>query len=453
MRLLILVIISLAAAAAIGLISLDDPGLMVLSYGKHSVELPLVLALLLIAVGFAILYLVFNFLFAIFRAPKKAKAWNEARQNKNAQDDTLKGYARLIEGDWAHGEKELLKRMPYCKTPMLNYLGAAYAAQQQQDYRRRDEYLSLAEDVDPRNRLAVDISRARMLTQAGQFDEARKLLAEMHQHAPLNRTVLRLKADISQRTEDWEELQKLIPKLEKTRALPEEQVLALEVAVREAGLNRSLPDVQSTPTIGQYYSLPRKRKKNARIAAVYARKLIEEGELASAENVIRDAIKNNWDSELVYLYGKTRLENISRQLKLANSWLAEHEDDPNVNLTLARLNCAAGQHDTARIFYNTAIELGAGDEAYLELGQFYEDEGNLKSALAYYKRGVSASAQGHPAGVVGLPQPGALESVITPGASEVALTSTTAEASEALISESPAELVEDVEVIEHKPRG
>ena len=104
MRLLILVIISLAAAAAIGLISLDDPGLMVLSYGKHSVELPLVLALLLVAVGFAILYLVLNFLFAIFRAPKKARAWNEARQNKNAQDDTLYGYARLIEGDWAEGE-------------------------------------------------------------------------------------------------------------------------------------------------------------------------------------------------------------------------------------------------------------------------------------------------------------------------------------------------------------
>ena len=152
MRLLILVVVSLAAAAAIGLISLEQPGLMVVSYGKHSLELPLVLALLFIAVAFALLYLLFNFLFALLRAPKRAKAWNEARQNKKAQDDTLRGYARLIEGDWAHGEKELLRRMPYCKTPMLNYLGAAYAAQQQHDFRRRDEYLSLAEGIDPRNR-------------------------------------------------------------------------------------------------------------------------------------------------------------------------------------------------------------------------------------------------------------------------------------------------------------
>lgn len=455
MRLLILVVISLAAAATIGLISLEQPGLMVVSYGNHSVELPLVLALLFIAVAFALLYLLFNFLFAMLQAPKKARAWNQARQNKKAQDDTLRGYARLIEGDWAHGEKDLLKRMPYCNTPMLNYLGAAYAAQQQQDFRRRDEYLSLAEGIDPRNKLAVNISRARMLTQAGQFEEAKALLGEMmHQRSSQNRTILKLKADVYQRTGDWEELEKLLPMLEKTGALPRDQVLALEVGMREAELNSVQPDVHSTPTIGRYHGLPRKRKKNPRVAAVYARKLIDEGELASAENLIRDAIKKNWDSELAYLYGKTRIENLSRQLSLAGTWLPDHEQDPNVNLTLARLNYAAGQIDKARVFYNRAIETGAGEEAYLELGQFYEDEGNLKTALVYYKRGVKASIRetGAPA-ATDLPQPGSLESVVTPGSTDIALPATGVEAAETPISESAAELIEDVEVIEHKPRS
>ena len=446
MKMLIVIILALAAATTIGLVSLDNPGLMVVSYGAHSLEMPLVLALLFIAAAFAILYLVFNFLFGVFRAPKKAKAWNQQRQNKNAQNDTLRGYARLIEGDWVQGEKDLIKRLGHCKTPMLNYLGAAYAAQQQQNYVKRDEYLAEAEKIDPANRMAIDISRARMLSQAGEFERARDLLSDMHELAPANKTILRLMTDVCKQTEDWESVNRLLPRLEKTKALPDEQLVALEVDVRAASLNQAVPDEENPSTLAQYEKLAGKRKKDAHMAAMYARKLIEEGELSAAESVVRRAIKKNWSSELAGLYGQTRIENLRKQIALATTWLAEHEQDAYVNLTLARLNYAYGQIDKARVYYNMAIELGAGDEAYFELGQFYEDEGNHKTALSYYKRGVEASIKGGQPSLAATPEVNSMESIVTPGSADITLVAD--EGGQPQLHEEAA--VEDAQLIEHK---
>lgn len=453
MKLLIVVILSLAAATTIGLVSLDSPpGIMLVSYGSHSWEMPLVLALLFIAVGFALLYLVFNFLFGVLRTPRKARAWNERRQNRNAQDDTLRGYARLIEGEWAQGEKDLVKRLNHCKTPMLNYLGAAHAAQQQLNYEQRDKYLAEAEKIDPKNRMAIDISRARMLTQEGDFERARALLSEMQELAPANKTILRLIADVYKRTEDWEGLNLLLPRLEKTKALPEDQIVSLEVAVRAARLNTALPDVQNPSTLTQYQKLPGKRKKQAQIAAMYASRLVEEGDLSAAEHVVRKAIKKNWSSELAGLYGKTRIDNLRSQILLATSWLADHQNDVNVNLTLARLNLAYGQQDKARVYYNLAIELGACEEAYLELGKFYEEEGNHKTALAYYKRGIEASIgeEGRePQIAQQVSDTKSLESIVTPGSSDMnQVTMDQPQTELAKLREEPE--IQDVTVIEHK---
>jgi len=452
---LIVIILALAAATTIGLISADDPGLMVLSYGKHSLELPLMLALLLIAIAFAILYLVFNFLFSALRAPKKAKKWNQQRQNKNAQNDTLRGYARLIEGDWAQGEKALVKRLPHCKTPMLNYLGAAYAAQQQHNYEQRDEYLATAEKIDPANRMAIDITRARMLTQAGDYEKARTLLTDMQRQAPTNKSILRLLADVCRQTGDWASARDLLPRLEKTKALPEDQLLALEVAIRASDLSEAVPDQPQSSTLAQYKRLSGKRKKNAEMAALYARQLIKEGDLATAEEVVRKAIKKQWSSELAGLYGLTRIENIRRQVNIAESWLPEHEGDPNLSLTLARLYVAYEQHEKARLYYNQAVEQGAGEEAYFELGQFYEDEGNHKTALAYYKQGIRGSISEQTAELPSLAvdKGELLGSVVTPGAeaqaTDEAVAVVAAESAKVVASGSEKD-VEDAQIIEHK---
>jgi len=237
--------------------------------------------------------------------------------------------------------------------------------------------------------------------------------------------------------------------------MPAEQIIALEVEVRAAGLNNALPDARNPSTLRQYEKLPGKRKKDAQMAAMFAARMIDEGDLKSAEHVVRKAIKKHWTSELAGLYGKTRIDNQRSQIALATSWLADHKQDANVSLTLARLNLVHEQLDKARVYYNMAIELGAGEEAYLELGQYYENEGNHKTALAYYKRGIEASLED----VKGLAverdtaelEVKSLESIVTPGSTDITMVADNASLEKKLLSkvDDAPEIIE-AQIIEHK---
>lgn len=450
MKILLIVIAVLVIGIWFGHASLNDPGLITIAREPYLIEMPLALFVLGAVAAFAVLYLLASYLFSIFRAPKKVAQWNKERQSKNAQNDTLRGYARLIEGDWDAGEKDLTKRLDHCKTPWLNYLGAAYAAQQQQDYVKRDKYLDMAESSDPANRMAVDLTRARMLAQAGDYGNAKNLLESMHELAPANKSVLRLMSDVYKNTQDWQSLSGLLPKLEKCKALNHAQVCQLDVLARKSQMTDALDSTEQT-TQQEYKALPRKRKTDASMAALYAKKLISEGELANAEGVVRKAIGKNWTSELAGLYGKTlSSRDLRGQINLATTWLATHQDDANVHLALARLNMANNQVEKAKHYYQQAIELGAGDEAFYELGAYHQNSGDQNTALDYYKQGLQATTSLGALGDTALSLPTSansadvakLESVVTPGMDDQSLVAV----------DTPATShVEVVEVIEDEP--
>ena len=102
---------------------------MVLSRDPYTVRMPLALfALFLIAV-FAALYLLFNFIVGLFRTPKRIGKWRKGKQEIGAQQVTMRGFASLIEGDWNEAEGHLLSRLDHNNASLMNYLGAAYAAQ------------------------------------------------------------------------------------------------------------------------------------------------------------------------------------------------------------------------------------------------------------------------------------------------------------------------------------
>ena len=297
--------------------------------------------------------------------------------------------------------------------------------------------------------MAVDLTRARMLAQAGDYGNAKTLLESMHELAPANKSVLRLMSDVYKNTQDWTSLSGLLPKLEKSKALDHAQVCQLDVLSRESQMSDALDGTGQT-TEQEYKALPRKRKTDASMAAMYAKKLIKEGELSKAEAVVRKAIGKNWTSELAGLFGRTRSSRDLRgQINLATTWLTEHEDDANVQLSLARLNMANNQVEKAQKYYQRAIELGAGDEAFYELGAYHEENDDQNAAFSYYKKGLQATTSlGMTNEVVSLPAVSAdadaakLESVVTPGLDDHKLV--------AVNAATPSK-VDAVEVIEAEP--
>jgi len=388
-KLIVTIIITLGAAVGFVLLTAQDPGYVVLARAPYVVRMPLALFVMAVAAGFAALYLLFNLIGGVLRAPGRMRQWRQQRGRASAQFHTVQGYAGLIQGDWPEAERQLLSKLQYNQLPLLNYLGAAYSAQQQGHLRRRDRYLDEALERHPKQRLAISLTRARLHCQAGEIAVAREVLEKLRPVAPRSVPAARLLADIYRDQQDWQALAMLMPALARLRVFPPEQLAERqrEAYVRYLGA----PGAPQRGRPAQLFkSLPGAAQKDPSVLAGYCDQLIAAGEHIPAEKTLRRALNRRWDAKLANLYGRAETPFVDDQIKLAQSWAKKYGDHPDLTLTLARLYRRARQFEKARGLFMRAISEGAPDPARAELGSLLEDMGDKDAALRCYRQGLAA---------------------------------------------------------------
>ena len=388
MSFIVSVLITLAAAAALGLLALEDPGYVLISRTPYEIEVSLVLAVVLAGIVLFAVYLVLRLLWAVLRMPRTAGRWRVNRRHALATQATLAGYSRLIEGEWEEAEEILSQRLGYGATPLLSALGAAYAAQQRADYDARDKYLLQARNQEPEHIEAVEITRARLLERAGQLDEARGVLEQLHEQGVRRRAVQGMLVELLQRQQDWPALESLFKDLKRSRILPEGEMKILN---RDLQMRLLTSDARPDAGAQVWSRLSRQERRDPVLTAVHVRSLIDAGNMKQAEKILRKAINRNWDGGLVRLYGHIRYEPIDALLKQAENWRVTHADDPDLLITLARFQLELKARDKALLLLVEAARIGVSGETYMELGLLLESMGESAKALQCYRRGLQES--------------------------------------------------------------
>lgn len=388
MSFIVYVLITLAAAAALGLLALEDPGYVLISRTPYEIEVSLVLAVVLAGIVLFAVYLVLRLLWAVLRMPRTAGRWRVNRRHALATQATLAGYSRLIEGEWEEAEEILSQRLGYGATPLLSALGAAYAAQQRADYDARDKYLLQARNQEPEHIEAVEITRARLLERAGQLDEARGVLEQLHEQGVRRRAVQGMLVELLQRQQDWPALESLFKDLKRSRILPEGEMKILN---RDLQVRLLTSDARPDAGAQVWSRLSRQERRDPVLTAVHVRSLIDAGNMKQAEKILRKAINRNWDGDLVRLYGHIRYEPIDALLKQAENWRVTHADDPDLLITLARFQLELKARDKALLLLVEAARIGVSGETYMELGLLLESMGESAKALQCYRRGLQES--------------------------------------------------------------
>ena len=388
MSFIVYVLITLAAAAALGLLALEDPGYVLISRTPYEIEVSLALAVVLAGILLFAVYLVLRLLWAVLRMPRTAGRWRVNRRHALATQATLAGYSRLIEGEWEEAEEILSQRLGYGATPLLSALGAAYAAQQRADYDARDKYLLQARNQEPEHIEAVEITRARLLERAGQLDEARGVLEQLHEQGVRRRAVQGMLVELLQRQQDWPALESLFKDLKRSRILPEGEMKILN---RDLQVRLLTSDARPDAGAQVWSRLSRQERRDPVLTAVHVRSLIDAGNMKQAEKILRKAINRNWDGGLVRLYGHIRYEPIDALLKQAENWRVTHADDPDLLITLARFQLELKARDKALLLLVEAARIGVSGETYMELGLLLESMGESAKALQCYRRGLQES--------------------------------------------------------------
>lgn len=387
MKFLIAFFLLLLAAVAIGLIAYKDPGYVLIGRNTTTIEMTLSLFVSIQLASFALLYFSLRALIQTWRMPVQLHQWRVRRRSQRAQKDLRKGLTELAEGHWRNAERVLVKHVRDSETPLLNYLSAARAAQKQDAHERRDHYLSMASRSVPDADVAVELTQAELQLAHGQFEQSLATLEHIRSITPHHPHVLLLLSQLYEKLGNWKGMYGLLPLLKKNKVLTETDLDALAVKTYRKMLNRkSMQDVFKIETF--WKNLPKTYRQRTELLEDYVVSLLALEQHDTAEKILREHIKRDWQTSLVVLYGKTKTTDLNKQLATAESWLSGHETSADLLLCLARL-CTQNQlWGKARSYFETCLSYRESTDAYREYGKLLEQLDENDAAAKCFRNGL-----------------------------------------------------------------
>jgi len=376
-----------------------DRGQVYVSFHGYTLQTSVPVMVLFIIVFYVLVRLIAR----LIRLPRNVGRAAADLRARRARENLANGLLALDMGDWARGERLLGRSAHDSDKPILHYLGAARAAQEQGATDRRDRWLELAGEQKDEGEPAVLLTLAQMQVADGQFARALDTLRELEDVVSDQPRALALQAQASAALEDWSKVLAVVPRLRKLRALPADAIDALEVRAQANALaGAAKGDAERVRAM--WRALGRDLTGRIELQRAYAKALMDAGDARGAEDVIRQALKTEWDPELVQRYGELDSGDPQKQLKRVEEWLPAHPEDAALLLAAARLSMRNELWGKARSYLEASLSLNPNVQTYQVYGKLLDQLGERDRAAEAFRNGL-ALATGRTAGLQALPAP------------------------------------------------
>ncbi len=376
----------------------EQRGFVLIAWDNHTLEMRLWIAAILILILILTVFLLSGLFFWLKRSGKSLSLWSQSRGSRKARSQTLTGIIALAEGHWDRAELLFNKAIEKSDSPLINYLLAAKAAQEQQNFPQRDEYLKQASEFEPEASIAVSVTQAELQYEGGQYEQALATVSQLWEQSKRHPYVLKLLAKCYFQLKDWSNLYSTLPQIKKTQVFSKEEFTQLEhQCITQLLIIEAAQGAEKLQQLWQ--TLTSEYKKRTEFVLIFAQLLVELGVHAEAEASIRQALKRKYHRKLIYWYGRAAGRDSQTQLHFAESFKAEGRADWELYFALGQLSYHNELWGKARDYLMQSIKLCPSLEAYhllvLTLEHLNEplDSINhtLKSAL------MSVSAANRPA--------------------------------------------------------
>lgn len=387
MKYLVALFIFLLLSVWIGSEMTQDAGYVLIVYQHWSIETTLWVTAISLITLFILLYIIFRLLGHITRILKKLKWWKEMHRCHQGRRLTVRGLCELAEGRWQRAEQTLIKAGKITKIPFINYLGAAEAANAQQAYERRDNYLRTAHETTRGSSIAVGLTQAKLQINSNQWEKALAILQYLNRAEAYHPYTLELLKQVYFKLQDWKNLRGLLPSLRKCRV---ESFKILDAFEKNIYINllAEAHRVGKQSLLKTWNSFPRRFHQDPELINTYTHFLVKYDEADKAISLIKSVLKKQWNAELVTTYGLICGEKESKQLTIAEGWFKKYQKKPELFLCLGRLSLKEKFLRKAHDFLQSSIKLAPSAAAYQELGRVYEAQGQNDAALDCYRKAL-----------------------------------------------------------------
>lgn len=394
-RAYVLLFIAIVIAALIGVAIAEHSGYVLIAYQNFRYESSLWATLALLIVVLLAVYLIRAVIALLTTSSGVVNPWSRRNRSRRVQLAIEQGQMDLAEGRWASAQRHLHRAAEADPQPLLYYLGAARAANEQGRYEDCDSLLERALERQPHAELAIALSHAQLQQDRGDTDNALVTLQAMHERHPHNPQVLRQLQRLHQQRGDWSQVIRMLPELRKDKVLPPKELAELErrawgenltlAAWREEneGAATGLPSLESA-----WKGLTSAQRQEPQLVLAYAEQLRRLGADAQAEEVLRTAIKREYHSHLARLYGLVRGSDPSKQLNAAEGWLKQHPDDPSLLLSLGRICLQSRLWGKARDYLESSLRMQRNPETCAELARLLAQLGETDRSNQLFQEGL-----------------------------------------------------------------
>lgn len=241
--------------------------------------------------------------------------------------------------------------------------------------------------------MAIALSHAQLQTDRGDTEGALVTLEAMHERHPHNVQTLRQLQRLHQQRGDWSAIIRLLPELRKDKVLPVAELAELERRAWGQNLNLAARG-EEDGTVGlqsltrAWQQLTNGQRQEPQLVLAYAEQLRQLGAQVESEDILRAALKRNYDSHLARLYGLVRGSDPARQLQTAEGWLKDHPADPSLLLTLGRLCLQSSLWGKARDYLESSLRLQRNPEACAELARLLAQLGDTERSNQLFQEGL-----------------------------------------------------------------
>jgi HemY protein len=364
---------------------LQDRGYVLISFVGYNIEMSvpvLVLALVLLYIGVRLAL-------RIWRAPREFGQAIAGQRSRRADARLARGLISMTEGDFRRGERLLTDGLSSRDARLVNYLMAARAAEAQGSPERRDEWLGLAREADPKAWIAVLLTQAGLQMDAGEYHAAIATLERIQERKPGHAAAVGLLAEAYMALGDHKRLGAMLPDLARSK-LDGDKLAPLLAEALESML--ADPDFDREALKKVWSPLPLGLRRRPRLIRARALLLNKLGAGEEAVKVIVAAVKRSWDGRLIRAFGEVRGNDPLKQLRIAEGWLKDHGEDADLLLAAARLCMANELWGKARSYLESTLAIRPEPRCFALYGKLLDQLGEPEAAARAYQAGLKIVA-------------------------------------------------------------
>ncbi|MEH2921934.1 protoheme IX biogenesis protein HemY [Samsonia erythrinae] len=352
----LLLFLILIAGVVIGPMVAGHQGYVLIQTDNYDIQTSVTALVIMIVLFFLAFLAVEWVLRRIFRTGARTRGWFLGRKRSRARKQTKAALLKLAEGDYLQVEKLLTRNADHAEQPVVNYLLAAEAAQQRGDDFRTKQYLERAAEMADTDQLPVDITRVRIQLARNEDHAARHGVDQLLEAAPRHPEVLRLAEQAFLRTQAYNALLDILPAMRKIDLHPEAYMLDLQQRAYIGLMNQAMADGGSEGLKQWWNNQSRKVRHEIPLQVAMAEHLIECDDHDTAQKIILDGLKRQYDERLILLMPRLKAGNPEQLEKMLRQHSKQQGATPLLNSTLGQLLMKHGEWQQASDAFRDALE-------------------------------------------------------------------------------------------------